>query len=93
VNKAQSFLRLAGKCRELERILQPELRAEQTQAVKELDGLRVVHNREGGSMSGCEREVVMAGTAASSESMYLFGRPAHGAESPMELCISKGLLM
>ena len=43
VDEAEFFLRIACQRGELERVFQPELRAEQTQAVKKLDGFGVSH--------------------------------------------------
>jgi hypothetical protein len=41
--ETEFFLRIACQRGELERVFQPELRAEQTQIVKKFDGFRINH--------------------------------------------------
>src|SRR5450432_1628501 len=43
VDEAEFCLRIAGERGELARVFQPEIRAEQLQAVKKLDGFGIIH--------------------------------------------------
>ena len=43
VDEAEFFLRMPGERGKLERVFQPEIRAENLQAVKKLDGFGIIH--------------------------------------------------